>query len=294
MLKITKKSALVTISLLATLTIFGCGSNDSGSKIVVENNGKAASIQGLRELGDNTDIKNLSNSKIRSSTDKFSSPDETTTSSSEMCQSGSIEFSESNKNRDNQLFSFDAKNCNDGYSTIDGAFKIQMYKDGGGMFAEVLRELTVRDDYFSLFAKKGSFIKIINKQNNIVLTAGFDLTVDSEKFLAENLKIVVENSGNSGSIYIESGKMLIGEYYFEVDPSHNQKSTPIVMSDEQSGFLPGGVIKLLDGAGNKVEIAVVSKDELAFKIDENGDGQFSEDETLIESTKDFISYSDEP
>ncbi len=270
---------------LASLVLFGCGANDSKNAdvITVVNNGKAATISGLRSFGgESATTENLSTSKIRNSADSFSTDSESE-SSDQICQSGEMNF---NTAQNQQMVSFDAKNCNDGYSTINGAASIQMYENDKGMFAEVLRDLTIRDEYFSLFAKKGSFVKFNIDNSNMTFTASFDVSVNNEVLKASNLKVVATEDQNSSSLYIASGEMLIGEYYFKVDPSHDGSTTPIVAGD--NGFVGNGVIKLLDGAGHKVEFAVISQNEIAFKIDENGDGVFGEDEIMTENIEELF------
>ena len=42
--------------------------------------------------------------------------------------------------------------------------------------------------------------------------------------------------------------------------------------------LTSGLLKLVDGAGHKVEIAVVAPDVVELRIDENNDGVFQENE----------------
>ncbi len=173
---------------------------------------------------------------------------------------------------------------------FNGSARVEMYADGeSGGFVEVLTDLTVKDEYFSLFAKKGSNLKINIDGSNMRLAASFETDINGEAFSASNLSIVATESENGATFYIGSGEMVMGEYYFQVDPSHDASTTPIKMGED--GFI-SGTIKLLDGAGHKMEIAVVSKDELAMKIDENGDGTFSDNEILIENIVDALDFID--
>jgi hypothetical protein len=283
MLKMTKYSVVA----LATL-IIGCGSGSSNKGAVnkLQNNGKPATIQGLRALGDEIDTKNLSNTKIRSSASNFENRQNNPENES-ICQSGTMDFTTSN-NQQVISFNFNAKNCNDGYSTINGSARMEAYGNDGGGFVKIIKDLTISDEYFSLFAKKGSFVKININANSLKLTAGFKSTINGEEFSASNLSVLASGNENGGSFSITSGQMIIGDYYFEVDTS--SKSTPIVTGKD--GFV-SGTIKLLDGAGHKVEIAVVSAYELAFKIDENGDGTFSKNEILTENIKDAFDLIEE-
>ncbi|HIP59741.1 MAG TPA: hypothetical protein EYH01_04840 [Campylobacterales bacterium] len=281
MLKNIKNYSVVA---LATLVIVGCGGGSSSSSGLskLENNGKAATIQGLRSLGDSANTDNLSNTKIRSSADSFSSSQDG--DDGNICQSGNMDF---NTGNNQQTISFNANNCNDGYSTINGSARMEVYAGEKGGFAEVLTDLTVKDEYFSLFAKKGSNLKLNIDGSNIRLSASFQTNINGEEFSASNLSIVATESENGATFYISSGEMIMGEYYFQVDLSHGASTTPIIVSED--GFV-SGTIKLLDGAGRKVEIAVVSTDELAMKIDENGDGTFSDNEILIENIEDALDF----
>jgi hypothetical protein len=165
---------------------------------------------------------------------------------------------------------------------------MEAYGNDGGGFVKIIKDLTISDEYFSLFAKKGRFVKININANSLKLTAGIKSTINGEEFSASNLSVLASGNENGGSFSITSGQMIIGDYYFEVDTS--SKSTPIVTGKD--GFV-SGTIKLLDGAGHKVEIAVVSAYELAFKIDENGDGTFSKNEILTENIKDAFDLIEE-
>lgn len=274
-----------SVVVLAALVMIGCGSSpkkkDKESSQGITKTTKAATIAGLQGLGDNANTKNLSNTKIRSSFSKAESSDGEFGS---MCQQGTMDI---NAQESQQKMTFDANNCFDGYTNIDGFAAVEMYKNESGGFAKILSDLTISDDYFSLIAKKDSWIKLnISQGANITLTAGFQTTINGEKLSADNLKVVTKEIGEGGSVHLQSGEFNIGEYYFKVNP----ETTPIVMGND--GFI-SGVIKLTDGAGHKVEIATQGKDQIALKIDENGDGVFSENEISVENVDDLISTSHE-
>ena len=266
---------------LATILIIGCGNNDNGEKKTsLVNNGKPVTIEGLKSFSQKSNIDNISDSKISKTADSVSDA-ESSENSNSICQSGSMNF---NTDKNQQIVSFTATNCNDGYSTINGSAKMEMYSNDKGGFVEVLRDLTVKDDYFSLFAKKGSFVKIdANNKSNIKVTAGFEVDVNGEAFSASNLLVVGSQSENKNSFYIASGEMIVGEYYFKVDESYDSSKTPFVM-DESSyddSLKEGGLLKLLDGAGHKIEIEVTATNEVTMRVDENGDGIFSDNEIEI-------------
>lgn len=270
-----------SVAAMVALVIVGCGSNKSSDSVnFVQKNSEAITIQKLRSLGSDTDLSNLNNTKIRQSASSYSSQ----TNNHEVMDE-CMNISESN-----ELITFDANNCNDGNTKIDGSATVKMEQNGGG-FAKVLRDLTVSDNYFSLLAKKGSQIKVnFDKQNNFRLTASFQLIIDGENFSVNNLSIVTSGDEDGGSFYIAAGEVNAGGFYFQVDTSYDASSTPIVVNND--GFV-SGAIKLLDGAGHKMEIAVVSKNELSFRVDENGDGTFSENETFKESVEDLFNFVDD-
>lgn len=273
------------VAALAALVIIGCGSNDKGeTKSTLTNSGKAVTINGLQSLGNGIEIENISATKLSSSADNYASNSES--SSDSMCQSGGMDI---NTQNNQQKVTFDAHNCNDGYSTVDGSVHVEMYPNNQGVFAEVLRDLTITDDSFSLFATKGSQIKLTVDAQNMRLTTSFEADINGEKIAAHNFSVVTKEDQYGASLYIASGEMTIGEYYFQVDPSHDPSTTPLYINDDgtNDGFNVGGVIKLLDGAGHKIEISPISPYALQFKIDENGDGIFSSNEILVENLEEL-------
>lgn len=282
MLQSIKKYSVVV---LAAFTIIGCGGGSESTALgQLENNGKAVTIKSLQSLGETTNSENLSNTKLRNSVDSLSSA-QSEGDSDGICQSGTMDFSTENNQ---QTVSFNANNCNDGYATINGSVRMEAYEDGeAGGLIEVLTDLTIQDEYFSLFAKKGSNLKINIDGQNMRFSASFETEINGETFSASHLSIVGTENDDSASFYIGSGEMILGEYYFQVDPSYDNSRTPITVGE--NGFV-SGVIKLLDGAGHKIEFAVVSKDEIALKVDENGDGAFSANEILVENIQDALDF----
>ncbi len=259
---IIKYSTLI----LVTLMILGCVSeSDDKSPNTLQNSTKAVKIADLQNFGNGVEYKNL-----RHSADTLSKTAQNDTNSG-MCQSGSIDLN---------TLSFDANNCDDGYVVIDGSASAQIYPNDRGGFAQVLRDLSILDGYFSLLVKKDSQIKIdINSQNGATITTSFQTEINGDKLSVDNLTMIGMSNDNGGLFYLSTGEILIDEYYIQVDPAHDGSTTPFVL--DSSGF-KSGLMKLLDGAGHKIEIAVVSSDELALRVDENGDGVFSDDEIVTQ------------
>jgi hypothetical protein len=255
------------------LLILGCGDDKKDSVNFVQKNSEKVTMDKLRSLGGDSDFSNFSGSNIGQSASSLDDDDFTGE-----CQSGSLNLVESGKS-----ITFSANNCSDGDVTVNG--KAKMSGDEGGGFVEILENLTVKDSVFSLFAKKGSKISLGIDESSGVMTfnANFEASIDNEKFSAKNLSIVVSANKDSdgGSLDIKSGEVNVGGLYFKVEPG----TTPIVVDDNG---LVSGVIKLTDGSGQKMEIAVASANEVAFKIDENGDGEFSDSEITIENVEDFF------
>jgi len=274
-----KKIKFYSIAAVTALFIIGCGGGDSGEKgslQMISKSTKAVKIDDLRELTADTDFERVKTSNLRSSVESFEKDQNDELNGDKICQTGSMDIS-TQKNR--QKIVFDANNCYDGYTTIDGSAEIEIYTGESGGFAEVLSDLSIKDDYFSLIIKKGSNIKLAVKNDEIKLSADFDTVVNDEIVSARDLLIIASESENGGSFYIASGEMSIGEYYFKVDPSFDPAETPIVIGKDGS---VGGSIHLLDGAGHKIEISATSSGEMVVKVDENGDGTFSENETLTQ------------
>jgi hypothetical protein len=267
------------------LAIIGCGGSSSkgGSTETsfVQNNKKATTLAGLKSLGTDSSSENLSNTKVRSTLDKFNSDDNQNID--QICQQGTMDVNTANNQ---QTMIFTADQCNDGFTTINGSAKVEIYDNEKGGFAKVLTDLTISDNYFSLLVKKDSWIKLqVNSQDNISLTAGFKTVINGETLAVDNLSIDASGGESGGSVLIKSGEIMIGDNYFKV-----VDGTTAIVTDTNS--FVSGTIKLLDGANHKVEIAVVSKDEIALKVDENGDGTFSANEISTENLKDALDFID--
>lgn len=267
-----KNIKIYSVVALATLVILGCGSDsDKKSDVIdfVEKNSEIVTMEKLRSLGNDNNISQFTDSGVSRSAVKFSDKN---ANFDEEC----INIDE---NEETSIFS--ANNCVDGDTSFNG--QVKMSRDENDATFEILQDVTAADDVFSFFAKKGSFIKMTNEQGKMTFTANFQTTIDNEEFSANNLKIIIsENKANNGgSFHIQTGKVNVGELYFEVDPD----TTPIVVN---SDGLVSGVIKLTDGSGQKMEMEVASKDILKFKIDEDRDGKFSDSEITEENVEDFF------
>ena len=262
---------------LATLVILGCESDSDKNSDVpnfVQKSDTKVTMDKLRSLGGDN---NISNSGISKSASKFSEQQVNESGMDGECNSGSMDFVEKK-----DYLSFSAINCNDGDVLINGSATFSGNENGGS--AKVLERLTISDEIGGgeISVEKDSQISMTtDKSGTIIFAANFQATIDNEEFSANNLKIVVSISETGGYFDIQTGKVRAGELYFEVDPD----TTPIVVSKD--GFVRGA-IKLTDGSGQKMEVSVASKDKLAFKIDEDGDGEFSDGETTIENIEDFF------
>jgi hypothetical protein len=84
---------------------------------------------------------------------------------------------------------------------------------------------------------------------------------------------------SDGSIweYPVSGKEKIGDSaYFIVDPNYDASTTPF--KSNANDELLSGLFKYLDKNDNAVELQITSKDIVTVRVDENGDGDFSDNE----------------
>jgi len=256
-----------SLAAMAVLVMVGCnsGSNDTPKTTsFVEKNAKVATISGVKSIGNNTE-----NISIKSISETSKDLDKRETSSTQLCQSGSMTFT-GDGSSDN--FSLDASNCKNEDSTINGAFHANISKASHTANMEVTRDLSVEDNEGNFLVKKGSKITASGTDTSALIKADFLLSANGEEIALENLSVAAEDQANDKiSISFRSGKINIAGYYFEFV----SQVKPFIVGDDG---VESGLLRLQDGAGHKVEIDVESANNVAFKLDENGDGVFSENE----------------
>ncbi len=279
MLKYINKYSLVAITLAL---LIGCNNNSgSSNESDLSKDSDPVTIESLKSL--QSSIDKDTRSSIKSLSTKVSDEeikDPSSIDSAQICESGSIDF---NLQEAQNQFSFEAKECMVDQSTIDGALEINGNENDMNIEIKVTKELSIKDQFSSLLAKKDSYLSIkFDMQNNITISSSFDLLLDQEEIKVDDLVIKAKEDTTSVSIYMPSGEMRIGKVYLKVDPNYDNSKTPFVINDDGS-LQKGGLIKFLDILNHKMEIEAISSNEIEFRVDQNGDGEFSEDEKLIQN-----------
>ncbi len=278
MLSYIKKYSL---AIIVSFALLGCVDSNKSTKNsdTFERNSNAVTIESLKSFGTKIETKNLRAPIETLKTQTSMQPNGM--QDSKICQNdGTMDFNiQESKNQ----FSFDANNCTIDQTTINGAITINSNQQNQNILIEVIKELTIDDPSSSILIKKGSKLSITleTTTHSFTIDTSFHSIIDNEVLAVNNLVIKGTNKDDIVNlIYLESGEMLLGNNYLKVDPSYDHSQTPFTI--DQNGYLQSGLMKLLDGASHKIEIAVKSENELEIKVDENGDGNFSDNEILIE------------
>ena len=257
-----------SLATVVVLVMVGCnsGSKDGDKEVsFVSKNNKASSISAVKSIN-NTTINSKSVKSIEDSAKSTYEKRDNGTSGNvdALCQSGTMDVHEDSVG--NGTFSIDAKNCVQGNSRINGAFSMKVSDDEKSASAEVTRRLNVEEGSDSFTVEQGS--KFTMADNAIY--ADFKATLNGELLAANNIKATFVTNGENEEISFSSGALNIAGYYFEF------VSQDVPFSGEET--LDKGHLTLKDGAGHKVVVSVESPDNIALKIDENNDGDFSEAE----------------
>jgi hypothetical protein len=246
---------------IATLVLVGCGGTGSTT-----NETKAATIKGLKNFGNNgvaqeeNTFKKVSAS-YNANQDKWDSGEG---ESASICESGTMTLPQQPANEN---FSFSANNCKNGETTIDGAANIQVNEAKQSGVVEVTKDFSLIEGSDTFSVSKGS--KVVASEGE--LTANVQAKVNGEELFVKNLSVSYDFSDDVDTmIAFNSGEINIGGYNFKFV----EQTVPFSGGDQ----LTSGLLKLIDGAGHRVEIAVVEADVVELRIDENGDGVFQESE----------------
>jgi len=257
-----------SLAAMAVLVMVGCnsgGKSDSAPAFVTKNS-NAVTINSLQNLGDTVSEDSLKS--VKATADSAYSKDDNSgyEDDGRPCDSGSMTFT---GDEGSPSFSMDAKNCTKDGSTIDGAFSGTISESDKKALAQVSRDFTIVEEGLNLFLAKDSKLTV----NDHTIGIDFQSRINNETVSANNLSITFTERENGATFSFTSGKVNIAEYYFEFV----SQVSPFVYGD--SG-IESGLLKLRDGAGHKVEIFVEAVNQVVLKVDENGDGEFSEEETL--------------
>ena len=255
---------------LTTLVMVGCGGTGTKStSTFVQKNAKAVSVSALKNLGDTNTVTTKSLKSAGDSASKTFAKRENENNGSGMglCESGTLDIGNTGSN----AFSIDASSCVNGTTTINGALNATVNESAKTGSAEVTRDFSVIEDIDNIFIVKGSKLSIENE----TIKADFSTKINGALLSADNLQAIFSEDGDNTSLSFTSGVVNVAGYYFEF------VSQDVPFSGTDS--LTAGKLTLKDGAGHKVLIEVESADSVALKIDENGDGVFSESEILRDS-----------
>lgn len=267
-----------SLAAVAVLVMVGCnsGSKSDSAPSFVTKNSNAVTISGLQNLGDNVSTDSLKS--VKSTVDKTYSKDDNDDYeyNDQPCDSGSMTYT---GGEGSSSFSLDAKNCTKDDSTIDGALSASIFESERKASVLVTRDFTILEDGLNLFLSKDSTLTV----NNHTIGIDFQSKINNEIVSANNLSIIFTEKENGATFSLTSGEVNVAGYYFKFV----SQVSPFVLGN--SG-IESGLLKLVDGAGHKVEIFVEAANKVALKIDENGDGFFSEDEILRDDflAEDFI------
>jgi len=258
----------LSLAAVAVLVMVGCnsGSKSSDAPSFVTKNTQAATIKGLQSLGDT--VNSDSFQSVKSTADNTYSKDTSGDyiDNGQPCDSGSMTFT---GGEDSPSFSLDAKNCTKDGSTINGTLSASSSEGTKKASGTVTRDFTIVDEGMNLFLAKNSHVSI----NDHTIDIDVKSKINNDEVSANNLSVTFTESENGATFSFSSGVVNIAGYYFEFV----SQVSPFVMGNDG---IESGLLKLKDGAGHKVELFVEATNQVALRIDENDDGQFSEEETL--------------
>jgi len=111
-----------------------------------------------------------------------------------------------------------------------------------------------------------------------IMTINLEMEINGIKHGGENLVYRAKELSDGSTIeYPVSGKEKIGESdYFTVDPAYDASATPFYT--DASDNLIRGTFKYLDKQDHAVELEVTAKNVVTVRVDEDGNGSFTEGE----------------
>ena len=281
------------VSVLISLLIFtGCG-NGSNS-IATDQGNNILDTEIVKKSSD--DLTKLSNSeklavalKSRRSYESVSEnlrEDETTFNPNTLqsCEEGGtmemIMDTESLANGEfPQLMTIIFDDCNQHDEIINGSMKVTQNSEMSGKIEFSENFQVIGNSTFSMigngsftFMEEGEYeVSIINMEMELdgLVHGGQDLIYKSRELIDGGYEE-----------YPISGDEKIGDNaYFSVDSNYDASLTPFV-SDRDFNLLRGK-FKYTDDKGHQVELEVTRKNEISVKVDDNGDNQFTNNETTI-------------
>jgi len=267
-----KRYSIVT---LATLVILGCGSNDNDNT----NNITAKSIQDLNTFSDAEKLAYaVANQKNAIKTDGAKNKNSREVQSCENDGTTEFTFPDNMGVPDYTQPYIKYENCLEDGETLNGEMKFSMgnsYETGSITY---ITDFTSTGGEDEVFIKAGGTITMSQEGDWEVLLINLEMTFNGITRGGEDL--IYKGKGLADGGFIEfpvSGKEKIGNsVYFMVDPSYDASQTPFKSNKEEQ--LVNGMFKYLDEDNNSVELEITSKDIVTVRIDQDGDGKFSENE----------------
>ena len=171
--------------------------------------------------------------------------------------------------------------CVEGGESINGKVKVTLAQNGDTPESiTFLEDFSTLSDTERITIKKGSSFAMRTLQNGwdeLIINA--DMTYNGIRHVGQDL-IYRGRQLPNGTLeeYPVSGYEQIGDSaLFEVDPTYDAGQTPFVTDAHDDTI--SGTARYLDDKKHAVEISVPAKNIVGVKVDQNGDGTFSEDET---------------
>ncbi len=258
---------------LATLVIIGCGGNNDNSNnksSKTDLNSYSAAEKLAYYIANQDKTTQTGNSKKKRSREV------------KECQnSGSMDFgSVSNEDFLNKPVTIVFNHCDDGYGTTHGTLQMNMDDNDEGTM-NYLTDFTFKDGSDKGLIKKGGSVETHHDGEWEVATINMVVVFNGITHGGENLVYRSKELPNGESEeYPVSGKEKIGDSaYFTVDPSYDASATPFKTNANDE--LISGLFKYIDDKNHAVEFEVVGKNKIAVRVNENGDGTFSNDEKSI-------------
>lgn len=265
MLKNIKKYSVVA---LATLVMIGCGASDDGKTTQKDLSSYSDAEKLAYALVNQKKALSVGESEEKKSRDILE------------CQNGgSMDFGERdysdflNNGPTTMIF----RNCDDGYGTTNGTMKMDLDNYGNGTMT-FLTDFSFKDATDEGLIKQGGRVEMHTEGDWEVATINMVVVFNGVTHGGENLIYRSRELPNGGyEEYPVSGKEKIGDSsYFTVDPSYEAWKTPFISNANDE--LISGLFKYLDANDHAVELEITAKDAVTVRVDENGDGAFSDTE----------------
>jgi len=268
MLKITKFS----VTILTALAIIGCGASGSNTKTTSDISSYSDAEKLAYAIANQKKALNTGQSKEKKSRAFIPCADGGKISYED------IEFpADYSEYLPTEPTTMVFQNCKDGYSVTNGSIKINLDKNENGTI-QYLSDFSFKDNYDEVFIKKGGRVEIYQENGWEVATINMVAVFNGITHGGENL--IYKSKKLTDGRYIEypvSGKEKIGDsVYFTVDPNYDASKTPF--TSNQNDELISGLFKYLDDQDHAIELEITAKDVVTVRVDEDGDGTFSENE----------------